>query len=66
LRLPFVAGLLVLCLFDLFREVTFTIAMQPGFVPVFAKLGGNVIPVQLKPRENEKAREVDRDQRKDE
>jgi len=66
LRLPFVAGLLVLCLFDLFREVTFAIAMQPGSVPVFAKLGGNVIPVQLKTRENKKTREVDRDQRKDE
>jgi hypothetical protein len=40
--------------------------MQPGFVPVFTKLGGNVIPVQFKTRENKKAREIDRDQRKDE
>ena len=65
LRLPFVAGLLVLSLFYLFHEVTFAIAMHPGPGPVFAKFGGNVIPVQLKSREYKKAREVDRYQRKD-
>jgi hypothetical protein len=58
LRLPFVAGLLILSLFYLFHEVTFAIAMHPGPGPVFAKLGGNVIPVQFKSRVYKKAREV--------
>ena len=47
-------------LLDFFYKVTFTITMQPGPIPVFAEIGGNIIPVQLKTRENKEPREIDR------
>jgi hypothetical protein len=33
-------------LFELFHQVTPAIAMHPGFVPVFTKFGGDIIPVE--------------------
>jgi len=53
-----IGRLLVFRLFQLFHQVTMPVAMQPGFVPVLAKFGGNVIFVQLKTSVDKKAREA--------
>ena len=51
-----VGGLFVFGLLQLFRQVTMPVAMQPGFVPVLAKFGGNVIPVEFEAGVHHKAR----------
>ena len=55
LRLAFSAVLFFLRLFYLFHQVTFTVAMQPGLVAVFAKLGGNVATVHFETCVDKKA-----------
>jgi hypothetical protein len=43
---------------DFFHEVAMPVTMQPGFIPVFAKLGGNVLLVKLKARIDKVSRQV--------
>jgi hypothetical protein len=45
-------------LFELFNQVTAPVAMEPGFVPVLAKFGGNVIPVEFEAGVHHKARKA--------
>jgi hypothetical protein len=53
-----VSGLFFFGLFELFHQVTMPVAMQPGFVPVHAKLGGNVFPVEFEAGVHHKARKA--------
>jgi hypothetical protein len=45
-------------LFELFHQVTMPVAMQPGFVPVLAKLSNNVIPVEIEAGVHKEARKA--------
>jgi len=57
-RYALVGGLLFFGLLKLFHQETMAVAMQPGFTPVLAKFGGNIIPVHLKPRIHKEARKT--------
>jgi len=48
----------ILCGLDFFHEVAVPVTMQPGFSPVFAKRGSNVLLVKLKARIDKVARQV--------
>ena len=58
LRFALVGGLFGIRFLQFFHEVTVTVAMQPGFIAVFAKLSGNIIPVKLETRINEETRKA--------
>lgn len=58
LSLALVGGLLGISFLQLFHQVAMAVAMQPGFIAVFAKLGGNIVPVQFETRINEEARKA--------
>ena len=58
LRFALVGGLFGVSFLQFFHEVAVTVAMQPGFIAVFAKLSGNIMPVKLETRINEEARKA--------
>ncbi|ASU32774.1 hypothetical protein MuYL_0874 [Mucilaginibacter xinganensis] len=45
-------------MFDFFQKIALSITMQPGLINIFTKICGNIIPVQLKTREDKEPREV--------
>ena len=53
-----IGGLFVICFLYFFHQVAFAVAMKPGFIAVFAKLGGNIMPVELESRIHKKARKA--------
>ena len=55
LRLAVSAVLFFFCLFYLFNQVAFTVAMQPRLVAVFAKFAGNIAPVHFETCVDKKA-----------
>lgn len=63
LGLALAVAVVVLGVLKLLHEVAFTVAMHPGFVAVFAKLGSDIVFVQFETRENKKAREMRREHR---
>jgi hypothetical protein len=65
LRLALIIFLFFQRLLYFFYEIAFAIAMQPWLVPVFAKFGRDIIPVQFKTCINKQAGKVDRNQRDD-
>ncbi len=58
LRLTFIIFFTFLYLLYFFHEVAPPVTMQPGFVAVFAKFGGNIVLVQFKTRVNKITREI--------
>jgi len=45
-------------LFYLFHKIALTIAMQPGFIPVLAKVSSYILLIHFKPGVNKDPREV--------
>ena len=58
LRLLGVTFFSILCGFNLFHEVAMPVTVQPGFIAVFAEVGGYVLFIQFKPCKNKIARQV--------
>ena len=53
-----IGRLLVFGCLQFFHQVAMPVTMQPGLIAVFAKLGGDIMPVKLETRINKEARKA--------